>query len=71
MYLTEVEYYHISQQVYVTPGSSPAPATSLNFKDPPLLTYDCLKQEDSSGLNVPNVNSNITDPDLNTLDVLR
>ncbi len=53
---------HIPQQAYVTPGSltSPEPIASLTFKDPPLPTYDYLKQEDSSGLNV----SNITDPDL-------
>ncbi len=57
---------HIPQQAYVTPGSltSPEPITSLTFKDPPLPTYDYLKQEDSDGLNVSIVDSNITDPDL-------
>ncbi len=45
----------------VTPGSltSPEPVTSLTFKDQPLPTYDYLKQEESSGLNVSNVDSNI------------
>ncbi len=57
---------HIPQQTYVTPGSltSPEPVTSLTFKDSPILIYDYLKEEDSSGLNVSNVDSNITDPDL-------
>ncbi len=57
---------HLPQQAYVTPGSltSLEPVTSLTFKDPPLPTYDYLKQEDSSGLNVSNVDSNISDPDL-------
>ncbi len=55
---------HIPQQAYVTPGSltSPEPVKLLTFKDPPLPTYDYLKQEDSSSLNVSNVD--ITDPDL-------
>ncbi len=45
--------------------TSPEPVTSLTFKDPLLPTYDDLKQEDSSGLNIPNVeDSNITGPDL-------
>ncbi len=44
--------------------TSPELITSLIFKDLPLPTYDYLKQEDSSGLNVSNVDSNITDPDL-------
>ncbi len=57
---------HIPRQVYVTQGSltSPELVTSLTFKDLPLPTYDILKQEDSCGLNVSNVDSNITDPDL-------
>ncbi len=57
---------HIPQQVCITPGplTSPEPVTSFIFKDPPLPTYDYLTQEDSSGLNVLNVDSNITDPDL-------
>ncbi len=57
---------HIPQQAHVTPGSltSPEPITSLTFKDPSLPTYDYFKQEDSSGLNVSNVDSNITEPDL-------
>ncbi len=44
--------------------TSPERVTSLTFKDPPLPTSDYLKQEDSSGLNVSNVDSNITYPDL-------
>ncbi len=57
---------HILQQAYVTPGSltSPESIISLTFKDPSFPTYDYLKEEDSSGLNVSNVDSNITDPDL-------
>ncbi len=50
--------------IYHNKLTSPGPVISLNFKDPPLPTYDYLKQEDSSGLNVSNVDSNITDPDL-------
>ncbi len=43
---------------------SPESVTSLNVKDRPLPTYDYLKKEDSSDLNVSNVDSNITDRDL-------
>ncbi len=48
---------HIPQQAYVTPLSltSPEPVTSLTFKDPPLPTYDYLKQEDSSCQNMSNM----------------
>ncbi len=57
---------YIPQQAYVTQRSltSPEPVTLLNFKDLPFPMYDYLKQEDSSVLNISNVHSNITYPDL-------
>ncbi len=42
--------------------TSPEPVISLTFKGAPLLTYDYLKHKDISGLNVLNVDSNISDP---------